>query len=234
MKKNNTIKAIFTIAIIVMLITISTLANAATGENYSVGMALSSDSKLKEGETITVNVKLTSVNAGNGIDTITAALQYDTNVFEALTTSSFTASNEWTPTYAATSNMITLIKNSKVKAAETVLTIKLKVKSSISVESTTITLKEIVASGGRVVDGGTGDITVSNASVTINKEKATSTTTNTTTSTTNTTIKDNTVTNLKTLPKTGIEQVGIIALMVVAIVGVCSYVLYKKTSKIVK
>ena len=136
----------------------------------------------------------------------------------------------------------------------------LKVKDNISVDSTTITLKDVVVSGGRVSDGGTGDITVNNASVTISKDKdassSTSNTTNTGSNTTgntttsnsstssknnttgnaskNTTIKDNTVTSKNTLPKTGIEQYGIVAIVVVAIVAIFSYVLYKKTSKEVK
>ena len=143
--------------------------------------------------------------------------------------------------------MITAVKNSKVTKGETVLTITLKVKSTLSVKSTTVTLKDIVVSGGRVQDGGTGDINVNNASVTINADSDaisknentisnTTTTTNTTTNTTkqNTTLKDNTVTKKTTLPKTGIEQGGVIAIVVIAIVGTFSYVLYKKTSKEVK
>ena len=173
--------------------------------------------------------------------------KHDKNVFETVETSNLIASNSWTPTYASSTNMLTVLKNSKVTKGETVLTITLKVKSTLSVKSTTVTLKDIVVSGGRVQDGGTGDINVNNASVTINADSDaisknentisnTTTTTNTTTNTTkqNTTLKDNTVTKKSTLPKTGIGQSGIIAIVVIAIVGTFSYVLYKKTSKEVK
>lgn len=247
MKNNLKVKPLIAIVMIIMIIAISTIANAATGENYSVGMSLTSNSKLNAGDTVTVNVNLTSVNAGNGIDTITAALEYDTNVFEVLSTSNFTASNEWTPSYASTSKMLTLLKNSKVKAPETVLTINFKVKSSINVNSTKITLKDIVVSGGRISDGGTGDITVNNAIITISKTEDSSSTTekptnNTTTNSTttnsttikNTTVKDNTTTKTTTLPKTGIEQYGVVAIVVVAIIAIFSYVLYKKIAKDVK
>ena len=190
-------------------------------------------------------MSLGNIDAGNGIDTITAELNYDKNVFETLETSSFVASNSWTPTYASSTNMLTVLKNSKVTKGETVLTITLKVKSTISVKSTTVTLKDIVVSGGRVQDGGTGDINVNNASVTINadsdaiskNENTTGNTTNsskTNTTKQNTTLKDNTVTKKTTLPKTGIGQSGVIAIVVIAIVGTFSYVLYKKTSKEVK
>lgn len=238
MSKKINVKLVTVVFIMTLILTISTIVNA-----YSVGMTLTSNSKLKAGDTVTVTVNLGTVDAGNGIDTITGELNYDKNVFETLASSNFASSNEWTPTYAASTNMISLLKNTKVKAGETVLTITLKVKSSISVKSTTITLKDIVVSGGRVADGGTGDITVNNASVTINAESSSTNTvtptnttnnTNTTSTKTNTTTKDNTVTSKTKLPKAGLEQYGIIAIVVVAIVGIFSYVLYKKTSKEVK
>lgn len=236
------LKTLITVSIMALIVVISTISNAA-----SVGMSLSSNSKLKAGDTVTVTMSLGNIDAGNGIDTITAELNYDKNVFETVETSNLIASNSWTPTYASSTNMLTVLKNSKVTKGETVLTITLKVKSILSVKSTTVTLKDIVVSGGRVQDGGTGDINVNNASVTINADSDaisknenttgnTTTTTNTTTNTTkqNTTLKDNTVTKKTTLPKTGIEQGGVIAIVVIAIVGTFSYVLYKKTSKEVK
>lgn len=236
------LKTLITVSIMALMVVISTISNAA-----SVGMSLSSSSKLKAGDTVTVTMSLGNIDAGNGIDTITAELNYDKNVFETVETSNLIASNSWTPTYASSTNMLTVLKNSKVTKGETVLTITLKVKSTLSVKSTTVTLKDIVVSGGRVQDGGTGDISVNNASVTINADSDavsknentisnTTTTTNTTTNTTkqNTTLKDNTVTKKTTLPKTGIKQGGVIAIVVIAIVGTFSYVLYKKTSKEVK
>lgn len=240
------LKTLITVSIMALIVVISTISNAA-----SVGMSLSSNSKLKAGDTVTVTMSLGNIDAGNGIDTITAELNYDKNVFETVETSSFIANNSWTPTYASSTNMLTVLKNSKVTKGETVLSITLKVKSTLSVSSTTVTLKDIVVSGGRVQDGGTGDISVNNASVTINADadaisknentiSNTTTVTNTTntskTNTTkqNTTLTDNTVTKKTTLPKTGIEQGGVIAIVVIAIVGVFSYVLYKKTSKEVK
>ena len=238
MKNNTKLKSIIAIALIMMIIALCTGVNAET--NYSVGMSLTSNSKLNAGDTVTVSVNLTSVNAGNGIDTITAELDYDTNVFEAISSSNFTASSSWkAPSYAAASKMLTVQKDSKVKAAETVFTISLKVKNPVNVDSTTISLKDITASGGRVSDGGTGDITVNNASVTISKTKDASSNSETptptpSTTTNNTTIKDTTTTKKTTLPKTGLGQAGVIAIVVVAIIGIFSYALYKKIAKDVK
>ena len=238
MKNNLKIKSLMTILIIAIMLSISTIANAATG--YSVGMSLTSSSKLNAGDTVTISVNLTSINAGNGIDTIEADLSYDTSVFEALTESDFQANNSWKPSYAAQTNRVTFQKNTKVTSAEAVVTINLKVKSSISVDSTTIKLSNIVASGGRVSDGGTGDITVNNAAVTIKKDQQASSTTeenkNTTTSNTqkSNTVKDSTTSKKQTLPKTGVEQYGVIAIVVIAIIAISSYILYKKIAKYVK
>ena len=109
-----------------LIVVISTISNAA-----SVGMTLSSNSKLKAGDTVTVTMSLGNIDAGNGIDTITAELNYDKNVFETVETSNLIASNSWTPTYASSTNMLTAVKNSKVTKGETVLTITSKVTSFI-------------------------------------------------------------------------------------------------------
>lgn len=223
MRTNLKSKVLITVLAIVLLLSATTAVSAAE-TNYSVGMSLASSSKLKEGDTVVVKVNLATINAGEGIDTITAQLNYDEDVFEALSSTSMTAGKDWTPSFANSTKMLTLLKNSKVKAAETVLTITLKVKTTINVDSTTITLKDIVASGGRVVDGGTGDIKVNNASVKISREKAP----------VSNTIKDNTITNTTKLPQTGIENFGLIAIVVVALVGIFSYALYKKIAKVVK
>ena len=132
------LKTLITVSIMALIVVISTISNAA-----SVGMLLSSNSKLKAGDTVTVTMSLGNIDAGNGIDTITAELNYDKNVFETVETSNLIASNSWTPTYASSTNMLTVLKNSKVTKGETVLTITLKVKSTLSVKSTTVTLKDI-------------------------------------------------------------------------------------------
>lgn len=220
------------ILLIMLMIAVALSTTVRADNNYSVGMALTSNAKLKAGATITVNINLTSVNAGKGIDAIDASLDYDTNVFEAITTSSMSSTNGWTPTYAPSTKKMTIRKDSKVTSPETVVTITFKVKDTLSVNSTKITLSGITVTGGRVQDGDTGDIPVDTAVLTLTAETPSSTTTNTITS--NTVKKDNTVTTSKKLPKTGLGQAGIIAIVVVTIVGIFSYILYKKTSKVVK
>lgn len=137
--------------------------------NYSVSMSLTNTLPLVEGQIVTVNANLTNVNAGNGIDVIVAKLNYDTNVFEPISTSNFSSNTGWSISYSPKTNMLTAIKSSNVKQAETVFSIKFKVKSTVDINSTTISLVKITTSGGKLSDGGTGDISVNNANINLNK-----------------------------------------------------------------
>ena len=234
MKKLTRNRIAILVLIVMLIASISTIVSA-----HSVTMSLSSSSKLKEGSTVVVKVNLGTIDAGDGIDTIVGQLDYNKNVFEVLDASSITAENNWVPTFAPSTNMITLIKTSKTTAGEAVLTITFKVKADISDDSTKISLKDITASGGRVADGGTGDIDVADASVVISREVEQQQPVEQKPAEqqpvvqTNTVVKDNTVIKAK-LPKTGIDTMGLIAIAVVAIVGTVCFIVYKKIEKVVK
>lgn len=217
-------KLIVTTLIVAFVLIFSTIVSA-----YSVSMILSSSSKLKEGSTVTVDIKLSNVDAGEGIDSIVAELEYDKNVFEVLSESSISAGDGWTVNYAPSTNMMTLTKQSKTTSAETVATITFKVKAAISADSTTVTLKDITASGGRVQDNGTGDIDVQKASVAISKEVE-----NTPASNPLNVTKSDSTKATKKIPQTGENDVLIIAMAVVLSVVVISYVRYSKYNKVIK
>lgn len=224
-----------TILMVVMLV----LGTTVLAADNSVSVSLTSNSKLEENSTVVVNVNLTNVNAGEGINGLIASLNYDKNVFETVKSSDITSSTQWSTTYADSTNKIISDNENKINKASTMYTITLKTKAAINTNSTTISLKDGVASGGIV----TGDIPVNNASVTIKKDTTetitdttdTTTTTGTTSTTTTTNkVSDKTTTTQKTLPKTGIAQYGFIAIISVMLVGMISYVLYKNISKEVK
>lgn len=52
------LKTLLTVVMIIMVISVATIVSAV--DNYSVGVSLTSNAKLKEGETINVSVNLTS------------------------------------------------------------------------------------------------------------------------------------------------------------------------------
>lgn len=207
MKKTAKIVTILMVAFI--MISYISVVNAAT-----VSMTLNSSSKLKAGDTIEVTLKIGNITAGDGIDAIVASLDYDKNVFEQVTQNNFVGLNQWNVNiYDATTQIFTMTKSAKVNTPTDVLKITLKVKNPVNVNSTTVTIKDISASGGAVDVGGTGDITVQNTSVIIQKE-----------ATTTTVVPEKPNTNL---PKTG-EEVGIIAsIAIISVIAVIAYVKYR-------
>lgn len=166
MIKNLKIKMIFCVAIIITIISLAVTVNA-----FSVSMKLDSSSKLKAGEIVTVTLKISNIDAGDGIDAIVGTLNYDKDVFEEVTEDNFEGINKWNVNiYDMDSQIFTITRSSKVNMVSDVIKISLKVKDTISKDSATITLDEITASGGAVDVGGTGDIEIQKISVVINKE----------------------------------------------------------------
>ena len=211
--------------IIVMLVALSgiNMVKAATSI-----VTLTSDSKLKAGDTVTI-----SVNMASGYEGIQGKLNYDTNVFES-------ASMEKAGTWNANlSNGIAVIdRETAASGTETAATLTLKVKDNISVTSTTIKLENVkgTQNGGSV----TGDTATITLSVDSNPNSGSETgktntpaTTNTPAKTTNTKITSSKTTSKK-LPKAGdvASIVVISSVAVVAVVAIISFVRYQKNKDI--
>ena len=162
--RRSTIAKVMTIMLVVAIVlSITTIVKA-----NSVSMSLSSSSELKAGNTVEVNINLTNVDAGEGINGIAGKLSYDSSIFEAVGSDDLSSNTNWSITYNPDQNKLALIKNSKVNSSETVVTVRMKVKDSANVgSSTTVAFTNISASGGSAQSGGTGDIDVNQASVSI-------------------------------------------------------------------
>lgn len=224
------------VALVILLIVICTVGtvNAA-----SVSMSLTSESKLVAGETIEVTLKISGIDAGNGVDAIIGTLNYDKNVFEEVTDESFEGINKWNVmAYNKDTQIFTATRSAKVNMQSDILKITLRAKAAVTVNSSIIEIKDISTSGGDLASGGTGDITVQAVNVTINKVSSITPITNEQTNTVvnnvvnnkvNTTnvIKSNTA-NTTNLPKTGEEDGIVLAIAAVAIVSIIAYVRYRK------
>lgn len=241
MKRNS--KIVLSIILLVSILTITGIVNA-----FSVSMKLESSSKLKVGDIVEVTLKISNIDAGNGIDAISGTLEYDKNVFDEVTQESFVGINSWNiGMYDTTSKIFTVLRGSKVNTIGDVLKVSLRVKSVTGIEDTTIKINEISASGGAVSDGGTGDIEIAATEVKIakaeignlpitNTEKPGSTTNEVTNTTTNiitnnitntTNKKPTTTTTTGKLPQTG-EGFGlIVAVFLVTIISITSYIKYR-------
>ena len=147
---------------------------------YSVGLNLSSSSKLVAGDSVTVNVNTGAIDADPGIDGLEAKLDYDSDVFETVGQSDIVASAGWVVSYESSTGFITLYRpdGSRVSESQVLLTINLKAKDSISANSSTIKLvgsnsPAIIVSGGEDQSGYAdhADIEVASASVTVYKDE---------------------------------------------------------------
>lgn len=236
------IKSLIALTILFMIICVVGTVNAATAS-----MSLTSNSKLVEGQTVEVTLKITNIDAGDGIDAIQGTLNYDKNVFEEVTDENFEGINRWNiQGYSSESGIFTFLRSSKVNMQSDVLKITLRVKSAVVVNSSIIEIKELSASGGDIASGGTGDILVQAVNVTINKvsqitDPSTNTQANTqtneqstniianNTSKINSTVKGNNASNTK-LPQTGDEYGIILAIAVVAIISIIAYIRYRNVN----
>lgn len=231
-----------------LIATVGIIAIATHAKAYSAKASLTSTSNLQAGETLQVSFNIIDIEAGAGIDALKGQLVYDSNVLEPIIQDDINGKNSWgISMFKEDTYGFSLTRGSKFTAGGTVLNLTFKVKPNITVTSTKISINDISVSGGSVANGGTGDILVGNASVTISAIEPPQSSTEeptptpdptpapTTPSTTQqNTAKDTTVTNTKQLPKAGISMYGIIAVFVVVIIAALSYVLYKKTAKEVK
>ena len=151
--KNISKKIITLIIMLVVALSGATIVKA----DSSVTVSLTSDSKLVAGETVVVNVNLTSAG-DSGVNGISTKLDYDTSIFEEV---KMAGVNDWFAYLASSTNIATIeldtITNSPVQMA----TITLKVKEGVTAKSTTITIKNVKATDSN------NTISVADASVTI-------------------------------------------------------------------
>lgn len=222
-------KSLLFITIVTAIVCIAGIVNA-----YSVTAELNSSSKLKAGDIVEVTYKFTSVDAGDGIDSIEGALEYDKSVFEEVTEDSFEGLNKWKiGIYSTETQRFTATKSEKITAGSDVFTISLKVKDTINKDSAVIKIKDVFVSGGTQ----TGDIEVAEKSVTISKEAEaqpeqpktnTEPTTNTTNPITNTQPKTNTGAATGKMPQTGENTIFIvIGIAIIVAVSTVAYVKYR-------
>ena len=219
--------------IVMMVILVTTVAVYATA---TVTMRLTSDkTTLTAGDEITLTFSIGSItDIEGGIKAIQGTIEYDTNIFEEITTSSKVDMNGWATELNTANNMFA--GTSSGATGGSIFTLTLKVKEGISATNTTVTIKDI-----KTADPTNDDekVDVANVSVTIGSTIITPIN-NTVNNTSNTNgVNRNNVVNVNAdnttsssvLPQTGISPYVIIAIVVIAVVAVVSIVRYKNIIK---
>ena len=154
-------KKIFTILSMFILL----LSGCVYGYSMQINGNINSN-KLETNKEYEIKLNISKLDAGNGIDTITLKLEYDKEVFDKVSKNDISADNSWMVSYNDEKDAI-IMQNDKINKTGDLLTLKLKTKSNLKNDSTTILLKNIIASGGIEVNGGTGDIRVEDLSFTL-------------------------------------------------------------------
>ena len=124
----------FLILSLIMMLIISLLPVVATAANYSFTVSMTAkNSKVAAGSGVMITVKLSNLNVGeNGINSFSAYLSYDTNVFETLTDSSVDGLNGWVPSYTTGTGKVSLYRPTFLKSDEEIMTIELKTKAGLA------------------------------------------------------------------------------------------------------
>lgn len=162
-------KIFLILMLLVVMLSYTQIVNA-----FSTTMSLTTTSQIKPGGVVEVTLKITNIDAGDGIDAVVATVEYDKNIFDEITEDNIETLNKWkVGAYNEDSGEFTLLKSSKVKTPSDVLKISFRAKESANVDKATIKIKNISASGGAVEFGGTGDIQIQEVSVSIPKATGT-------------------------------------------------------------
>lgn len=192
----------------------------------------------KESETITISLKLSDIDAGElGINTFSAKLSYDQNVFDSV---QVVSKNNWSITYNNESGnesygtLLAVLLSTGVKTDQEIGEIKLRVKEGVKAQKSNISFTSVATNDGSET------INESDKTVTIDIKGA-STNTNTTTNTiknTNTTTGSNSSKNQqeniskKPIPQTGdIGTYIFIGIVVIAAIGLIVYIRYQSTKE---
>lgn len=230
------------IVTVIMILTILMGVKSVNAADPTVKMSLTSSSKLKAGQTVTINVNYTQSVTG-GIGSILGTLDYDPNVLEYVDTK---VKGDWKAgVYTASTKILGIERNNNTETTGTIAEVIFKVKESSTAKSTTITYN--------VTDVGLADEVKLSPSVTIDAEKeatgnevGTNTPAGTNSTNTNKTnpIKNTTTnapknittskTNSSKLPAAGDSTtMAIIAIIaVVAVVGIVGFIKYSKEKDI--
>lgn len=140
-------KRILHVIIIFCLVTIL-LIDVVSAFGLSVFMTPSTTNVQTSSEVV-IKVKVSNLDVGdNGINTFTATLNCDSEVFEELTSDSVTGLNNWTASYTPDTSRVTLFKTTFVNSDEELFQITLKTKSNVTKNSGTVSLKNIIVGNG--------------------------------------------------------------------------------------
>ena len=170
----------FSFVLLIILLTFVMLTVMVDALSFTTTMTPNNTS-VDEATEVVITVSVSNLDVGDsGINSYSAYLSYDTDVFETLTDSSVEGLNGWSSTYSATSGQILLTKNSFVNSDEDVMQITLRTMEGIEKGTEgTVSLTGIVASNSEDnIDGTTVSTTITVGTEASSEENTTETPSN--------------------------------------------------------
>jgi hypothetical protein len=120
------------ILLLIMMLIITSLAVRVNADSFNTTLT-ASKSSVEAGSELTITVKVSNLDVGdNGINSFSAYLSYDMDMFESLSSSSVDGLGKWTAAYAPGTGKMTLQNSSFVNNDEEILQITLKTKSGLA------------------------------------------------------------------------------------------------------
>lgn len=156
----NTIKKILALVLVMILCLINLNTYATSTTSAPAGLTLeSSQSSIKEGDSVVLDLKLTNITLSSGISSVSLNLDLDENIFEIVRRVDIKEESGWTMTYNSSTKLLKLTTTQKIKNDTSLAKISLKAKSTFgtskditSANSTMITLKNIKINLSRDID----------------------------------------------------------------------------------
>lgn len=243
-------KILVSVLIIFVLIGILSVKSFAA-DSFSASMTPSSTRVTKGGE-VTVTIKLSGINVEGGLSAVDAVLKFDSDIL-SLEESDVKGLNEWSAKYSEDTSKLVFDTATAVTADTEIATMKFKVSNSTSALTAAIRLVSISGANAGLDD------TISIRDITTNISLGGNTTSSPTTSPTggnNTSPTNNRVTTLPTspvvtqpvntplptnnvpkntttnnnIPNTGTDGYVVPLMALIAVLGIISFVNYKKIS----
>ena len=230
------VKEFLIIAMVLILIMIMTVPAFAV-TNYNVTLK-ADKTQVNKGDTIKVTVSLSNINVEEGIGAFVGKLTYDDTVFEKVEQANVLGATGWgTVLYNPAAGYLAVERAAGdcTKENNPVMEITLKVKSNAAIKGAQIMLSEITCSTGEedlVANDVSMQIEVKEKSVNNNNTNNNNTNNNNTNknNTNSNTVKNNTANKVpnSNLPHAGEENYIISTIIVLAVLGLISYIRYQK------
>jgi len=225
---NEKITVLVVALILIFAMGVNLKVNAETRSLVFIPQANSTT--LQEGEEVVISLKLSEINMGEeGINSFGGKLVYDEEIFEKVTVSDISSQNNWSIAYndEETDMQGTFLATTNMGASEaqTIGTIKLRVKTNLKSTTTTIRFTELSSVAEDTVNLEDETIQLSiKGTIQENVEPE-----NTVENIVENTIKDETIATEK-IPQTWANNYIVGAIIVLIVIAVIAYIRYRKNN----